>query len=58
MDDLQQRTGVSMSLPHSQRGGPKLQAKDLAPKVFDKLVNILAADYAMLDGLYSPAVLR
>ena len=58
MDDLQQRTGVSMSLPHSQRGGPKLQGKDLSPRVFDKLVNILAADYAMLEGLYSPAALR
>lgn len=47
-----------MSLPHSQRGGPKLQVKDLPPKVFDKLVDIFAADYAMLDGLYSPAALR
>lgn len=56
--DLQQRTGVQMSLPHSQRGGPKLQVKDLPPKVFDKLVDIFAADYAMLDGLYSPAALR
>ena len=46
-----------MSLPHSQRGGPKLQGKDLSPRVFDKLVNILAADYAMLEGLYSPAEL-
>lgn len=58
MTDLQQRTGVSMSLPHSQRGGPKLQVKDLSARVFNKLVDIFAADYAMLDGLYSPAALR
>jgi hypothetical protein len=47
-----------MSLPHSQRGGPKLQAKDLSPRVFAKLVELFAADYAMLAGLYSPQALR
>jgi hypothetical protein len=56
--DLQQRTGIPMSLPHSQRGGPKLQAKDLSPRVFAKLVELFAADYAMLAGLYSPQALR
>jgi hypothetical protein len=58
VSDLQARTGVPMSLPHSQRGGPKLQVKDLSPRLFDKLVQLFAADYAMLDGLYSPANLR
>lgn len=56
--DLEQRMGVPMPLPHSQRGGPKLQVKDLSPRIFNKLVDIFAADYAMLDGLYSPATLR
>jgi hypothetical protein len=56
--ELQRRTGVPMSLPHSQRGGPKLQASDLSPRVFGKLVEIFADDYEMLDGLYSPAALR
>lgn len=56
--DLQKRTGVPMALPHSQRGGPKLQPQDLPPRVFDKLAELFAADYAMLEGLYSPGKLR
>ena len=56
--DLHKRMGVPMALPHSQRGGPKLQPKDLPPRVFDKLAELFAADYAMLEGLYSPGMLR
>jgi len=58
VSDLHKRTGVPMSLPHSQRGGPKIQPKDLSARVFDKLAELFAADYAMLDGLYSPGMLR
>jgi hypothetical protein len=58
VSDLHKRTGLPMSLPHSQRGGPKLQPRDLSPRVFDKLAELFAADYAMLDGLYSPGMLR
>lgn len=55
---LQRRTGQPCSLPHSQRGGPKIAASDLSHKVFDKLAEIYAADYAMLRGLYAPSDLR
>lgn len=55
---LQSRTGRPCSLPHSQRGGPKIAVSDLSHKVFDKLAEIYAADYALLRGLYAPSDLR
>jgi len=55
--DLQQRTGVPAELPHSQRAS-RIPLDQLTPRAFDKLVEIYAADYEMLAGLYSPAALR
>lgn len=56
--DLSHRIGRPLRLPHSQSGGPKITPRDLSHKVFDRLVEMYAADYAMLGGLYSPERLR
>ena len=46
-----------VQLPHTQRAS-KIPLDQLPAKAFDKLVELYAADYGMLAGLYSPAALR
>jgi hypothetical protein len=55
--DLQRLTGLHAELPHSQRAS-RIPLDQLPAKAFDKLVELYAADYEMLAGLYSPAALR
>jgi len=55
--DLQQLTGLQAQLPHSQRAS-KIPLDQLPARAFDKLVELYAADYEMLAGLYSPSALR
>jgi hypothetical protein len=55
--DLQRLTGLPAELPHSQKAS-RIPLTQLPPKAFDRLVELYAADYEMLAGLYSPAALR
>lgn len=43
--DLSDRTGMALSLPHSQSGGPKLSPDDLSSAARDKLLAFYRADY-------------
>lgn len=56
--DLQRLTGQRLGLPHSQRGGPKISVKDVPPKVLDRLIELCAPDYRLLEGFYAPSQLR
>lgn len=52
--DLSQRTGQPFTMPHSQRGGPKLTVGQIGPASMKKLIDIYAQDYAMLARYYAP----
>lgn len=45
VSDLQERTSLTLHLPHDQRGGPKLTPGDLGTKALEKLKQIYRADF-------------
>ncbi|MCJ9430234.1 sulfotransferase family 2 domain-containing protein [Kordiimonas marina] len=49
---LSRHTGLTLTLPHSQTGGPKLTRDRLSEKHLMKLRDYYAADYALLNGYY------
>lgn len=49
VEELRQRTGRSLQLPHEQRGGPKLTSDDLSPKSRAALEQIYRADFRWRD---------
>ncbi len=56
-DDLTQRIGQKFSIPHTQRGGPKLSASSLSKSSQRRLLELYAEDYKILDRFYEkPAV--
>jgi hypothetical protein len=47
LDELKQRTGLALELPHEQRGGPKLNRNDLPQRVIRKIIDRYEDDYAL-----------
>lgn len=45
VSDLQERTSLTLHLPHDQRGGPKLTPHDLGANALEKLTQIYRADF-------------
>ncbi|HSI47153.1 MAG TPA: sulfotransferase family 2 domain-containing protein [Ideonella sp.] len=52
--DLSERTGQSIALPHTQRGGPKMSLASLTPESIVTLKKIYAEDYQLLADFYTP----
>ena len=50
--EIGERTGRELTLPHSQSGGPKLNAQMLSEQSFERLLQIYDADYRLLEGIY------
>ena len=53
-EDLSNRTRQDFSIPHSQRGGPKLRKEQIGPSAMKRLVDIYSGDYEMLRDYYLP----
>lgn len=49
VDELSQRTGRTLQLPHEQRGGPKLTPDDLSAKAHAALEQLYRADFRWRD---------
>ena len=50
---LSDRSGQPLTLPHKQKGGPRLTPEDLSDKHLTKIRDYYAADYTLLQGYYA-----
>lgn len=55
---LAERAGRPVTLPHENSSARKARDDRLTPSQLDRLFDILEPDYAILDGLYNPAITR
>ena len=52
VEDLSRLTGMALTLPHEQSGGPKIDASELRPRTLLQAAEYCAGDYALLRDYY------